>query len=176
MKFTTAASDAIEIYEDYLITKDGTKIALNKIQTVGDYTFEQNTKKHKTLLIVYLIAGLILLGISVNYLYNPMVFYENLYSRDGRSLREEHKVNWMTWGGTIILLFAAQVQNVKIRRIKRIDYKSSDLSLYCSVQTKDSTNPKERVFSNIEICKGKFEELKELRKKIIESRDKAVLR
>lgn len=177
MKMNTSFGSELSIENnDILVFNNDTRVSMKKIISIGDYKFVTNIDWNKKVMSVFLVLGIIFLFFAIKLIYDPHIAWKGLVSSDGRSLEEVDDLpDMITWIFSILFFGAALIFNSRIRTIKNIDPKKNDYELTIRVLIKDDPDPKKRVIKNMTICKGSFEELKEIRQVILVQKGKVDL-
>jgi len=174
MNINTSFGSQISIENnDILVFNKDTKVSIKKIVNIGDYKFETSIKGNKTGRTIFLVIGIIFLFFSIKLINDPDIIYKGLVDRNGNSLEKVSNFpDMLSWTGTVICLAGALIFNNRMKTIKNIDVNKNDYELTIGVLIKDDPDPKKRVINKMTICKGSFEELKEIRQIILAQKAK----
>lgn len=177
MKINTSFGSEISIENnDILVFNNDTKVSIKKIINIGDYKFDTNIEGTKKARTIFLVIGIIFLFFSIKLIFDPEIAWKGLVGSDGYSLEKVTRLpDMFTWACATIFLGVALIFNRRIRTLKNIDPNKNDYELTIAVLIKDNPDPKKRVINKMTICKGSFEELKEIRQILLDQKGKVDL-
>lgn len=171
MEIKTTAGDTLQIENNEFLkfnfNNESFKVLLKKIHSIGGYQFEDNTK-YKKFRTINLILSIVFFLVGVKLIFDPYKAWE------GRSYEEVSRIpDIFVWTIFLFSILLFRKFNNIVKQSQLIDLNKGDYELTISVYIND--DPQNKKFLDYVICRGSYQELKDVKEKLEAIKNKALL-
>ena len=169
IEFKTTHGTHFIISDNKYLEFDGKKIDIKKIDDIGDHLIKNESKTDNEIKYLFYVISAITFSIGIYLKFNPYILYKGLISSyDGRSLEQVTSIpDTITWIAFVASIGISILFTNKTNDYKKIDKNKNDYSLTILVTLIDNPDPLKRTTERYELCKGTIDELREIRKTLL---------